>query len=205
MKKCILLIPIFLLFALIGCDKDEIQDINTDVNTLQDSITVIIDQHNALLDSISKLIIMMDNDKFDIKAFQMEQIGSLFEAMARQPEASDMLVSSTEMLYTNYTELLPISDKYIYQRGKGRGIAFSKLFESIARQPEAYDKLELAAGKFLGEYNSSYISDELLEITKAYAMSSLNGSIARQPEARPSFNLVCKKYLNFEVRDDTSK
>lgn len=202
MKNRILLIPILLLFALIGCEKDEIQDINSDVNTLQDSITVIIEQHNALLDSISQLIILMDNNKFDIKALQMEQIGSLFESIARQPEAANKLINSTELLYTDYTELLPISDKSIYQRGKGRGLAFGKLFESIARQPEAYTDLELAAEKFLGEYNASYISNELLDITKAYAMSSLNESIARQPEARPSFNSICKKYLNFEVRDD---
>jgi F0F1-type ATP synthase membrane subunit c/vacuolar-type H+-ATPase subunit K len=139
------------------------------------------------------------DDEFDLKASKIEQIGNLFDAIARQPELADVLIKSTENLYSNYTELLPLSDKAIVQRGKARGSAFSALFNSIARQPEAYNKLDSAATKFLGIYNSNDISDELLDITKTYTIAALNESIARQPEADSLFNLVSKKYLNFEI------
>ncbi len=139
------------------------------------------------------------DDAFDLKASKMEQIGGLFDAIARQPEAADMLIEASKLVYTNYTELLPLSDRAIVQRGKARGIAFSMLFDAIARQPEAYNKLDSAATIFLGEYDPAEISNRLLEITKAYSVNALNESIARQPEAFGSFNLVCKKYLDFDI------
>jgi len=172
MKKQALLISIFLL-ALCSCTKEEKEYV-----TNNEYIT---------------------NEEFDLKASKMEQIGSLFESIARQPEIADLLISSTEMLYTDYTELLPLSDTAIEQRGKARGYAFSMLFSSIARQPEAFDLLDSAATKFLGKYDSNYISDELLEITKTYAIGNLNNSIALQPEADSLFNVVSKKYLNFDI------
>lgn len=139
------------------------------------------------------------DEEFDLKASKIEQIGSLFEAIARQPEAYEVLVNSTKLIYSNYTELLPLSDKAIVQRGKARGAAFGSLFAAIARQPEAYQVLDDAATVFLGPYKADEISDELLEITKAYCIASLYESIARQPEAFPSFNAICKKFLNFEI------
>jgi len=199
MRKMYVLIPILALWSLIGCEKEEVKDLNDDLNVLQDSINIIIEQHTALLDSISILIDVIDTEEFDIKAYKMEQIHSLFEAMARQPEASDLLIGATEMLYTDYTELLPLSDEAIIERGKARGIAFSGLFEAMARQPEAFPKLDSAAAKFMGAYSPSYISDELLEITRANSLASLNESIARQPFIDSLFNLTCKKYLNFEI------
>jgi F0F1-type ATP synthase membrane subunit c/vacuolar-type H+-ATPase subunit K len=140
-----------------------------------------------------------DDDEFDLKASKIEQIGSLFEAIARQPEMADALIKSTENLYSDYNELLPLSDKAVVQRGKARGAAFSMLFKSIARQPDAYNELDAAATKFLGIYNSTDISDELLDITKTYTISVLNESLAMQPEAIGLFNLIAKKYLNFEI------
>jgi len=140
-----------------------------------------------------------NSNDFDLKASKMEQVGSLFESIARQPESANLLINSTEMLYSDYTELLPLSDKAIELRGKARGAAFSMLFTSIARQPEAFDVLDSAATKFLGKYDPSYISDELAEITKTYAMSGLNDAIARQPEADSLFNIVSKRYLNYEI------
>ncbi|HSA03990.1 MAG TPA: hypothetical protein P5145_00225 [Tenuifilaceae bacterium] len=139
------------------------------------------------------------DEEFDLKASKIEQVGSLFQSIARQPEAYEVLMNATKLIYNDYTELLPLSDKAIVQRGKARGAAFSSLFDAIARQPEAYQVLDDAATVFLGPYNADEISDELLEITKAYCVTSLNESIARQPEAFPSFNAVCKKYLNFEI------
>jgi len=162
MKKQILLIPIVLLFTLVSCENDEV-------------------------------------DEFDIKASKMEQIGSLFNSIARQPEAADVLIKSAEMLYSDYTELLPISDMAIEQRGKARGASFSMLFEAIAMQPEVFNILDSAAGKFLGRYNSSYISDELLDVTKTFSTSMLLESLSRQPEADSLLNLVSIKYLNFDI------
>ena len=140
--------------------------------------------------------------EFDLKASQMEQVGPLFDAIARQPEMAGQLINTAEKLYASYTELLPISDRAVNQRGKARGLAFAELFDAIARQPEAFDLLDGAAEKFLGPYNADYISDELLEVTKTYAMGALYESLARQPEANDLFAAVCKKYLNFQMRLD---
>jgi len=139
------------------------------------------------------------DDDFDLKASKMEQVGGLFSSIARQPEMAKYLIQSAEINYSNYTELLPISDKAIVQRGKARGAAFSLLFDAIARQPEAFNLLDSAATKFLGVYDQSYISDELLDITKTYAVAGLNDALARQPEADSLFNLVTIKYLNFRI------
>lgn len=140
-----------------------------------------------------------NDDEFDQKASKIEQIGSLFDAIARQPESADELIKLTENLYKDYTELLPLSDKAIILRGKARGYAFSELFNSIARQPDAFNKLDSAATKFLGIYNSNEISDELLDVTITYTFAALNENIARQPEADSLFNIATKKYLNFEI------
>ncbi|HNX65283.1 MAG TPA: hypothetical protein PKH02_00295 [Bacteroidales bacterium] len=154
-----------------------------------------------LVTSCTKKEFVYDEDEtFDLKASKMEQVGSLFESIARQPEAADQLVKATEGIYTDISELLPISDRAIVQRGKARGYSFGLLLTSIARQPEAFEDLDAAAKKFLGEYNSDYISDELAEITKTYATAALNESIARQPEADSLFNVVCKRYMNFEIK-----
>jgi F0F1-type ATP synthase membrane subunit c/vacuolar-type H+-ATPase subunit K len=139
-------------------------------------------------------------EEFDLKASQMEQIGPLFDAIARQPDFAGQLIHTAENLYTSYTELLPISDQAINQRGKARGLAFAELFNAIARQPEAFEKLDRAAEQFLGPYSADYISDELLQVTKAYAMGALYESLARQPEANDLFAAVCEKYLNFQMR-----
>ena len=139
------------------------------------------------------------NNEFDLKASKMEQIGSLFDAIARQPEIANELIKSTESLYTDYTALLPLSDKAILQRGKARGAALSELFYSISRQPEAYNDLEAAADKFLGKYDPKYISDELLEITKTYSIEALNMSIVQQPECINYLNTVSVKYLNYKI------
>ncbi len=202
MRKLFFIIPIVAMWSLMGCEKEEVKDLNQDLNVLQDSISVIIKQHNALIDSVSALISAIEDDEFDIKAYKMQLISTLFESIARQPEASELLISATEMLYYDYAELLPISDEAINERGMARGYAFSSLFSSIARQPEAFGKLDSAATKFLGAYNSNDISDELLEITRIFAMTQINEAIARQPEADSLFNLTSLKYLNFELSPD---
>jgi hypothetical protein len=143
--------------------------------------------------------IYYNEEEFDLKASKMTQVGSLFESIARQPEAANFLITATEGIYSDYTVLLPLSDEAVVQRGKARGSSFGLLLASIARQPEAFEVLDSAAEKFLGKYNPDYISDEMAEITKTYALPGLTESIARQPEADSLFNIVCKKYLNFEI------
>lgn len=199
MRKTILLIPIVFILALMGCEKTELEGINQEITNLQDSISVIIEQHYHLLDSISVLISNVNDENFDIKACKMEQIGSLFNAIARQPEVSEFLIEATEILYSDISELLPLSDEAVVQRGKARGFAFSCMFNAIARQPEAFAELDIAATKFLGVYDPGYISDELLDISKIYTTTAMNEAIARQPNADSLFNLTCMKYFNFEI------
>ncbi len=138
-------------------------------------------------------------NELDSKASKMEQIGPLFEAISRNPDTYNTLVKVIEELYSNYTELLPLSDKAISQRGKARGESFGLLFYSLSRNPGSLEELDSAAAKFLGEYDKSEISDELLDISKTYAMKGLNEGFARNPNIDSLYNIFSKKYLNFEI------
>lgn len=138
-------------------------------------------------------------NEIDIKASKMEQIGPLFELISRNPDSYNSLIKATEELYSDYTELLPLTDKAVSQRGKARGQSFGLLFYAISRNPSVFDKFDSAATKFLGKYDESYISDELLENTKIYSIKGLNDALARNPEADSLYNIVTKKYLNFEI------
>ena len=200
MKKTVFILPFLLLWVFWGCENEAIDNNASDIQTLQDSIDMILEEHQALMDSVAALSENADEGVLDMKALKMEQTASLFEAIGRQPEAAEVLISATELLYSDYTQLLPISDENIEERGRARGIAFSSLFESMARQPEAYDMIDSAAAKFLGAYDPSYISEEMLEITKAYSVTSLNEAIARQPGADSIFNLATQKYLNMPIK-----
>lgn len=138
----------------------------------------------------------------DIKANQMQQVGNLFENIARQPEMADELINATEaVLYSNITDILPISDTLVKQRGEARGIAFSALFQAIARQPEARYILDDAAAQFLGEYDSSIISNEMNEFQKTFASTGLIEGIARQPEMYSYMDTICGKYFNCDFED----
>lgn len=138
----------------------------------------------------------------DIKASKMEQIGELFENVARQPKVSDDLIKTAEiMLYKNYPELLPISDKSVSLRGKARGYAYGKMFEGLARQPKAAPLLDTIAEQFLSKYDSEIISDELLEYTIIYASPFIIQGMARQPEIIGEYSNFCKKYLNCSLDD----
>lgn len=192
------------MFSLISsCNKDAFNDLNDDISRLQDSIAVINRDYTSLLDSLVRIqSTILDNGTTDLKAFKMEQIKYLFESISRQPEAAESLVKGTEILYTNYQELLPLSDKAIMERGRARGIAFGGLLEALARQPEAEALLDAAAEKFLGAYDPEIISDELLEHTKVYAVKSLVESLARYPEIAPRLSYISFKYLNYSFVDD---
>jgi F0F1-type ATP synthase membrane subunit c/vacuolar-type H+-ATPase subunit K len=179
MKKQNVLFPLVIILAMLSCKKDP------DVYTTNENTT-----NNYIV-----------TDDFDLKANKMLQASSAFPAIARQPEMSSIIIQSTEMIYSNYTVLLPLSDKAVTQRGKARGAAFGSLFAAIARQPEAYPTLDSVAAKFLGIYDQTYISADLEDITKTFAMDSLNMSLARQPECDSVFNLVSIKYLNFDINN----
>lgn len=177
MKKQHLLIPILLAFVLISCKKEPVGNTTNEYTT--NNYTT--------------------GDEFDLKASKMEKASSIFEAIASQPEMSGALIQSTALFYSDYTTLLPLSDKAIVQRGKARGVGFGLLFLAVARQPEAYPILDSAAARFLGKYDSSYVSKDLLEITQTYALDGLNQSLARQPECDSVFNLISIKYLNLGI------
>lgn len=102
-------------------------------------------------------------------------------------------------LHTDYTEILPISDKAINERGQARSSSFGLMFEDIARQPEAFEMLDIAAAKFLGEYSVGYINDDLLEVTRAYTLPLINESLVRNPQVDSLFDLASKKYLNHAI------
>lgn len=192
MKKLFIAMAVIASIGLIGCN-DDLENIEIEVSSLQDSLNIVINQHNALLDSVSYLIEMInDSDTADINALKMAQLASLFESISRQPEAYNILINATEMLYFDYTELLPFSDKTIEQRG----LALGSLFDGIARQPGAYSKFDSAATKFLGEFNPSYMSDDFIEgKTRGLAFSNLFDGIARQPEAHGKFDSTATKFL----------
>ena len=138
-------------------------------------------------------------NEIDIKASKMEQIGPLFESISRNPDSYNSLIKVTEELYFDYTELLPLTDRAVLQRGKARGISFGLMFYSISRNPDVFDKFDLLAEKFLGKYDPSYINTEMEEITKTYATEGLNEAISRNPAVDSLYNIVTKKYLNFEI------
>lgn len=198
MKKVFVSLSFFaLLFIVFSCNKDEIDDLNKDVDALQDSLNIISSEYYSLLYSFESLQnYIVENDSMDIKAMKMEQIGYLFAAISRQPEASGTLINATEILYSDISELLPINDKAIALRGRARGLAFAQLFYSVARQPEASAIMDTAAEKFLGAYSADMINDEMMEISISYASANLLDAIARQPEADSILNALAIKYLN---------
>ncbi len=192
MKNILLAVALLSSIAFVRCNDDDLADIKTQVTVLQDSLRSVMDQHNALLDSVSTIIETLNRDETDIKALKMAQISSLFEAIARQPEAYENLIAATEMLYTDYTQLLPFSDSTI----TARGYAINALFDGIARQPEAFHALDSAATKYLGEFNPSYINDDIsVGKARGIALTGLFESIARQPAAFHDLDSVATKYI----------
>lgn len=193
MRKLLSGVAIIAIIGLVGCNKDEFAEIESDLSSLKDSLNLVIYQHNSLLDSISLLIETVNSEEVcDINALKMSQVGSLFESIARQPEASNTLIQATEMLFYDYTELLPFSDSTIEQRG----YALASLFESIARQPEAYGILDSAATKFLGEFNPSYMSNDFVEgKARGIALNNMFVSIARQPQEYGKIDSLATKFI----------
>lgn len=138
----------------------------------------------------------------DIKAYKLEQVAPLFDGIARQPEMAEGLINAAEvMLYDNFTDLLPISDTLVAERGSARGFAFSSMFDAMARQPESIPIIDSVATKFLGVHDDSYINDEMLAYTKVFASRGLLDGLARQPENYDKLDPICLKYFNCNLEE----
>lgn len=201
MKKSFTLLFIAgILFPLFSCNKDAIDDLSDDLSRLQDSISAINRDYNAKMDSLIRIqSLILSDETQDIKAFKISQVWMLFESIARQPEASESLIKATEILYTDYHQLLPLSDKAVADRGRARGMAVGGLFTAIARQPEAVDILDAAAEQFLGAYDPAIFSVEMMEYARITAATALMESITRLPEAIANINYFSSKYLNYTL------
>lgn len=196
-KSLILSLIICLVFSVLSCNKDEINDLNNNVSALQDSLKAANDKYYLLLNTIiEQQNSAMASDSSDIKAIKMQAVGSLFESIARQPEQFTRLIKATTMLYSDYAELLPLTDKAVAERGKARGIALGSMFTAMARQPEMIQVMDSVAEKFLGRYNSSYINSEMLDYMRIYASSSILEAITRQPEISVAIDSLSLKYLD---------
>ncbi len=167
-------------FCSISCQKEEISDLKDDVRSLEDSLQITISQHAALLDSISHLIALMnETDSIDINALKMEQISYLMINIVRQPEAAEELIQISELLYSDYTELQPLSKETVIQRG----IVIKNYIASVARQPEMAPFLEEVAERFIGPFDPDQMQDDQTEgVARGSALSGLIEGIARQPE-----------------------
>jgi hypothetical protein len=200
MKKHFLFIA--LAFLIFSCNKSEMEDLNNNVKALQDSLNVTNNLYLFKLDSLIKLQnTIIASDSVDLKALKMDMAGILFTAMAMQPEIYKSMIKAMKMSYSSYQELLPISDKNLYDRGRARGEAFGRMFEAVARQPEMSAQIDSVADIFLGKYDPSYISGELLNHTRNFASVYLIEAMSRQPEADSAFNALSKKYLNYALNE----
>ena len=140
----------------------------------------------------------------DYKALQISQLVSMFEAIARQPESADNIISATQsLLYNSYEDILPLNDQAVYQRGIAVGTALGAMFAAVARQPEAVGTLDGAAELLIGPYSAGHLTGDLLIYARAAAATALNDSIARQPAIFATFNELCIKYLNATLTEVT--
>jgi F0F1-type ATP synthase membrane subunit c/vacuolar-type H+-ATPase subunit K len=196
-KSLVLSVICCIAFSISSCNKDEINDLNKNVSALQDSLKAANDKYYLLLNTIiEQQNSAMSSDSSDIKAIKMQAVGYLFESIARQPEQFTRLIKATTMLYSDYTELLPLNDKWVAERGKARGIALGNMFDAMARQPEMIQVMDSVAEKFLGRYNSSYINAEILDYSRIYASSYILEALARQPEISLAIDTLSLKYLD---------
>lgn len=140
----------------------------------------------------------------DYKAAQILSTSTLYENIARQPEMADQLIRQTAALagYSDITELFPLSDCALSQRGEARGTCLAEAFNAIARQPEAYDKIEACAVRFLGTYEMKIISTRLTDYSRLHAISGMNEALARNPEAADLIYALCKKILGVDLTTD---
>lgn len=149
---------------------------------------------------------LVDDTTIDLKARNIEAVGTLFYNMARQPEEAEQLISiAAQTLYNRYTDLLPISDWAVDQRGAARGSALGQLASALTRSSEEVkQQLFAAADRFLGPYEPRFISPEL----NAYAITAASEQIieayAYNPESLTDLQKLCSTYLGIELEAITS-
>lgn len=162
MKKCIsVLLLLLVIFLFISCEDGSLSIPDEDYKALQISqltgmFESISRQPEAADDIISATQALLYNSYEDILPLNDQAIyqrgvavgtalGSLFEAVARQPEAADTLDGAAELLIGPYSAGHLTGDLLNYARA-----AVSKpLNESIARQPECFDTFNLLCIKYL--------------------------------------------------------
>ncbi|HIW66319.1 MAG TPA: hypothetical protein H9879_08845 [Candidatus Alistipes intestinipullorum] len=156
---------------------------------------------SMLLVACDKNYYYIDDTTIDLKAQNIEAVGTLFYNMARQPEEAEQLISIAETtLFNRYTDLLPISDRAVDQRGTARGSAIGQLATALTRASEEMkQQLFDAADQFLGPYDPKIISPAL----NAYAITTASNQIieayAYNPQMFADLQELCETYLGIEL------
>jgi len=138
------------------------------------------------------------------KVDQIASIETLFESIARQPEAANQLIATAEQLagYSNIAELAPIAPAISREFGYARGECIGACAAAISRQPEMNATLLQVAVQLLGEAGSEEIPDTVNAYSKVRALPLLLESIARQPEAFDLFNQLSITLLGVDLEEE---
>ena len=138
------------------------------------------------------------------KVDKITSIQSLFDNMARQPEAADDLINAAERIagYSDISELTPVGIYISKDFGYARGACIAACAQAAARQPEIYDLLLDTAVKFLGAYNSPGITAQRNSYSKVKALPGILEGIARQPEIYNKYKELCNTLLGVDLSDE---
>lgn len=138
------------------------------------------------------------------KIDKITSIQSLFENIARQPEAAGDLINTAERIagYSDISELTPVGSYISKDFGYARGACIAACAEAAARQPEVFDLLLDVAVKFLGAYNSPGITAQINSYSRVRALSGILDGLARQPEMLVKYNELCNTLLGVDLTDE---
>lgn len=137
------------------------------------------------------------------KVDQIASVRTLFESIARQPEAAEQLITTAERVagYSDIAELAPISPAIMREFGYARGECIGACAEALGRQPEMAQTLIQLGVQFLGEAGSEEIPDSANAYSKVRALPLLLESLARQPEAFDLLNQLCITLLGIDLEE----
>ena len=137
------------------------------------------------------------------KVDQIASIETLFESIARQPEAAEQLITTAERVagYSDIAELAPISPAIMREFGYARGECIGACAEALGRQPEMAQTLIQVAVQFLGEAGSEEIPDSANAYSKVRALPLLLEALARQPEAFDMLNQLSITLLGVDLEE----
>ncbi len=138
------------------------------------------------------------------KIDKITSIQTLFDNIARQPEAADDLINAAERIagYSDISELTPVGIYISRDFGYARGACIAACAQAVARQPEIFDVLLDAAVKFLGAYNSPGITAQINSYSKVKALPGILEGIARQPEILNQYKELCNTLLGVDLTDE---